>query len=444
MKINKSAFFREIPPKQSKIKKEKKEITDKFETNNLSGEINKHKKWLFMNYVAADCNLKEFQLAGIDGQETVGSDENTHIVALIDVGPEANPMDGWAGAKTFYITHDETPKKLNSPVISEHGKNLDMSDPKILKDFIVDTMKKFPADNVAIVLNDHGGGYTGAMEDSSDGDFMSVPNLHKALSEAEKETGKKIDILGFNACLMADTEAAYEFKDDADILLASEESEYGPGWNFKPMLEQSMGDSIKLLQKAMENKIDVSPEEFAKIVVKVNEENQEYIPTFSATDLRKMDPLAKSIDKLAKSILKSEEKNAIKDAVTGAESYGGPWEPYADMRDLHHIAERIEKGISDPEVKKSAKELRKTFNDAIIANEADPGKWPNAKGLHIYAPKKGSESIGYKGGYKYHELSFAKDTDWEEAIKSIGDEAGNTYSSIDPQVWPDGSPRKFE
>jgi hypothetical protein len=78
-----------------------------------------------------------------------------------------------------------------------------MSDPATLTKFIVDTVKRFPAQHVALVLNDHGGGLTGAMSDETDGGFMSVPNLHKAISDAEKQTGKKLDIVGFDACLMA-------------------------------------------------------------------------------------------------------------------------------------------------------------------------------------------------------------------------------------------------
>lgn len=275
------------------------------------------KKWLFMNYIGADCNLKQFQEANVDNQELVGSDANTHIVAMIDVGPESNPLSGeWTGCKTFYVTKDTTPNKINSPVVTSHGDHMDMSDPKTLTNFIVDTMKKFPAENVALVLNDHGGGFTGAMADDSDGGFMSTPQLGQALADAEKITGKKIDIVGFDACLMANTEVAHALKDNAKILLAAEESEGGPGWMYDGMLNKGGGMSAAIdgLQKAMEQKITVSPEQFAKIVVKENEAHQRDIPTFSATDLTKIDALTQATDKLAKAMIDSNEKPAIKTA----------------------------------------------------------------------------------------------------------------------------------
>jgi len=169
------------------------------------GAIKPHAKWLFINYVAGDCNLTEFQLKNLDQQELVGSDKNTHLVAYVDVGPKDDPFgQGWQNARTYYINKDNTPDKLNSELIAEHGR-VDMSSPKTLRDFLVDAVKKFPADHVALILNDHGGGFTGAMSDESDGNFMSVPQIKQALAEAEAVTGKKLDILGFDACLMAET-----------------------------------------------------------------------------------------------------------------------------------------------------------------------------------------------------------------------------------------------
>ena len=446
MKINKSYSFNQAGSNFQNIKNktgDKTEIKDSVDLGSKEEiPVNKHKKWLFMNYIGADCNLKSGMLGIVDNQEFVGSDENTHIVALVDVGHEPNPMDQtWSGARSFYVTHDEEGGKINSPVIAEHGDNVDMSSYKVLKNFIVDTMKKFPADNVAIVLSDHGGGFTGAIADDSDGDFMSAPHLKQALEEAEKETGKKLDILGFNACLMADTEAAYEFRNNADILLASEENEFNPGWYFQSILGENMDTSIKQLQKAISQKIDVTPEEFAKMVVKSNGEHQDKTPTFSATDLTKMEGLAKATDNLSKAILKTEEKEAVRNSIMVTEHYGGMWEPYCDMRDLHHIAKTLEKEVNDPDIKKASKELIKTFNETIIANAADPTKYPNAKGLHIYAPLDGENSMGFKNG-SYGEVGFARDTHWDEAMKSIGikDENPSRMSS-ELSLWPDGSPK---
>lgn len=422
--------------------------------------VKPHKKWLFINYVAADCNLTKLQLANLDQQENVGSDANTHIVAYVDVGPEPAPMKdatpnlqtqatpeqpdppNWSGARTLYITKDNEPNKLNSEVIEEHGKNVDMSSPETLKKFVIDAVKKFPAANVALILNDHGGGHTGAMADDHDGDFMSMPGMRKALSEAQEETGKKLDIIGFDACVMAETEVAYSLKDVGNILLASEENEGGPGWTYDDgMLRQNRAFSLSgpVLNQAIKevqgnlHKIDVSPYDFAKRVVEINEKHQEDIPTFSATDLTQMDTLKKSTDGLAKAILKTEDKQAVRDSINAAENYGGGWAPYRDMRDLHHLSKNIIAKSSDEKLKNAAGDVKKAVEKVVFANQSHPTEHPNSRGLSIYAPTSGSM------GNEYKELIFAKDSQWDEAIESLG--VQHDPNKKGPTRWPDGTPR---
>jgi hypothetical protein len=474
MEINRLNSFTQLPPGAGQVKQKETEqkVSDQVDLGSDRPAVPEgvHKKWLFMNYIGADCNLKEFQALNIDNQELVGSDKNTHIVAMIDVGPsgrgdlsemsdedKAKPSAiDWKGGKTFYVTQDSTQAKINSPVIAEHGLNVDMSNPGTLAKFIIDTVAKFPSDHVALVLNDHGGGWTGAISDDTNGGMFTMPQIKQALDDAEKVTGKKVDILGFDCCLMADLQAAYEFKDSANILLASQETESGPGWTYSPMLGGGKGEALQMLQAAMTKKIDVSPEEFAKIVVKVNEQHQKDIPTFSATDLTKVGDLTKATDTLAQAILKTDEKAEVKKAILQAENYGGGWAPYKDMRDLDHMAGLIEKAVKDPELKEAALGVKKALSEAIIANEASP-EYPNSKGLHIYGEMK-ADGLGAD----YKELKFAEDTQWDEAMDSLGKikvpggEGGNaggggqeweamtmTNLMANPPipVWPDGSPK---
>lgn len=408
------------------VKTARKESTsadnDKVEISGKKPDIPEgiHKDWLFLNYIAGDCNLTPFQLGNIDDQERAGSDESTHIIALIDVGPDLNPMDqSWSGARTYYVTKDAEEGKINSPVIAEHGQHVNMVDPKTLTNFIIENVKKFPADNVALVLNDHGSGFIGAMSDETDGrGHLNMPQIRRALEEAEKVTGKKIDVLGFDACLMADTQAAYELKDCAHYLLASEETEGGSGWTYAPMLTNVMTDAIKELQlNIRDSKINVSPEIFVKNVVRECEKHQADIPTFSATDLTKMGSLGKSIDSLARSIIETNEKDQVRGAIVNAECYAGGWSVYRDMHDLHHMAELIDKSVTDGKVKEAAQGVMDALSQAVIANEADPENYPNSNGLHIYAPTVSSSDyltmFGYKG------LRLGQDTMWDEAIINL-------------------------
>jgi len=422
---------------------------DSFESAPLKGDdgAKQPKKWLFMNYIAADCNLKRSMLKAVDDMEMVGSDDNTDIVAMIDAGPGPNPLDGaWEGARTFYVTHDETSGKINSEVLRDHGAHVDMSSPDTLREFLTDTMKRFPAEHVALIMSDHGGGFTGAMADDTDGGFMPVPGLRKAVEEAEKATGKKIDIIGFNACLMADVQVAYELKDCADIMLASEESQFVPGWSFQPILSRSIDASIEKLQRALSDRINITPEAFAKLVVEINKEHQKQVPTFSATDLKKIDGLARAVDGLAEALIGTKEKLEVKNAIMRTGGYGDGWAPYGDMHDLRFLARMIEREISDPKVKEAAKAVKESFEKAIMANEADPTKYGTSYGLHIYAPTAAAPNMGYG----YDDLRFAKDTKWAEAALSAANASASPFPSPSgkaerpavPELWPDGTPRR--
>ncbi|MCE1248553.1 MAG: clostripain-related cysteine peptidase [Firmicutes bacterium] len=420
------------------------------------GAIKPHKKWLVLNFIAADCNLTQFQVGNVDQMEMIGSDANTHIAAIIDVGPKPAPIGfgkkgpgeegesqtpptdpntiSWSGCRTLYVTKDDKMGQLNSEVIADHGQHVDMSSGDTMFKLISDAVKKFPADHIAVIFNDHGGGWTGAMSDETDGKFGKLPEIDAALKKVKAETGKDIDIIGYDACLMASTEVAYEHRNTAKILLASEESEGGAGWTYNSMLGgRTMGEALNRVQSNL-YKVDVTPREFAKIIVDVNAEHNNDIPTFSATDLTKMDQLKDAVDGLADAVIKTSDKDTVKQAIANAENYGGGWDPYRDMRDLHQLSTNIIDTTKDDNLKKAAQETVKAFEEAVFANEVNPQQHPNSKGLHIFAPTTSSLGPDYK------ELAFAKDSKWDEAVESLGVKFDPTKKG--PKVWPDGSPRK--
>lgn len=435
MKINNFPEILNLQLRAAQAGKSKKVKT------NEEKEVYPPAQWLFLNYIAADNNLTADQMNNIDQQEKVGSDVNTHIAAYIDVGHKPNPFDKeWSGCRLYYVTKDSVPKKLNSKLIKDYGIKVDMSNPNTLRDFVVEAVKKFPSKYVALILNDHGGGFTGAMSDDSDGRTMTVPQIRQALEEAQRITGKKIDILGMDACLMAETEVAYELKGVADIYLASEENEGGAGWTYDSMLGGNrIGEAISKLQKMMKSKrINVAPKDFAEIVVEVNKKHNDDIPTFSAVDLTKFNTLTAAVDVFAKAIIDTNEKEKVKEAVKKAENYGGGWAPYKDIHDLYDICQKIISSVTDDKLKSAAENVKKAVNEVVFANENNPVTKPNSHGISIYFPEK-----TYSGqiGNNYEKLAFPKNTLWDEAILAVVP-SKEQKPPEKPDVWPDGSERK--
>ncbi len=105
-----------------------------------------------------------------------------------------------------------------------------MADSATLTDFIQYCSSNYAADHYALVLWDHGGGVVGGYgyDENFGGDSMSLTEMSRALGDASVH----LDMLGFDACLMANFETCLMAAPYADYLIASEEPEPGCGWYY--------------------------------------------------------------------------------------------------------------------------------------------------------------------------------------------------------------------
>ena len=60
--------------------------------------------------------------------------------------------------------------------------------------------------------------------------------LKRVLARAHKILGRKVDLVGMDACLMTMIEVAYQLRDHARVLVGSEELEPGAGWPYATIL----------------------------------------------------------------------------------------------------------------------------------------------------------------------------------------------------------------
>jgi hypothetical protein len=112
-------------------------------------------------------------------------------------------------------------------------------------------IKTFPAPHYALIMWDHGGGWasistTPMPPAPQEGhDHMSLPKLRQAIAGALKDTGlKKLDLVGFDMCLMAQMETAAEIADLAEIMVASQAIEPGDGWPYEQILPAFGNESL--------------------------------------------------------------------------------------------------------------------------------------------------------------------------------------------------------
>ncbi len=117
------------------------------------------------------------------------------------------------------------------------------SDPDTLADFLRFCEEEYPADHRILVFWDHGGGPFGYGHDSIFGGLMSLKDIRTALKSVYTPNSSKppFEIIGFDACLMANLEVTHALDGFADFYCLSEESEPAPGWDHHAWL-QAMTD----------------------------------------------------------------------------------------------------------------------------------------------------------------------------------------------------------
>jgi hypothetical protein len=101
----------------------------------------------------------------------------------------------------------------------------DMGSGAALQAFIEWVAQEHPATQTALVLWNHGSGWSGVCQDETSGSYMSLSALRQALAN----TASQFDVINFDACLMAMYEPAYMVNGHCDYLVASEETEPGQG-----------------------------------------------------------------------------------------------------------------------------------------------------------------------------------------------------------------------
>ena len=399
------------------------ELEDLFAQQELEdAKPEAHKKWTVLHYGAGDNDVGVFIKQGVQRMERAGSSDTAHVVSMLDL-PKQNCV-------TYYVTKNHH-YGINSPVVKENGSNVNMADPDTLAQFIAWGIKKYPSDHVAVILNSHGGGSKGAIVEEYGhgfGDMMTPQKLKEAFSKAEEMTGKKVDVLGFDACLMANMESIYELKDSANYIVASEETEiagrtYGlhiPVVGDKevkiaglwPYAQVLRGLEPSLFDKLLHGKTEVTPEEFAKHIVKVASKHQKDLQTMSAIDTSKIGKVAGAVDEFAKVILEATKDldnvgilNKIKDKTKSFEN---------SSKDVYHFCELIVNSdeLQDESLKAQAKKVMSAIDEAVIAHQSEKSEYSNAHGLQMEIPK-------YNLGSDYPNLQFAKDTHWDEALESM-------------------------
>ena len=352
-------------------------------------------QWTVMVYLDADNNLEYNGLEDFNEMAAIGSTSAVNIVVQFDRidGYDYNYGD-WTSTKRYLVTKYMQPTSLNA--IMDIGE-ADMSHPQTLIDFVSWSMDNYPATNYCLVLWDHGTGWKyaesnlrkGVCEDFTNDGQLTTEELRNAIKTVTNNGANKLEIIGFDACLMGMIEVAYELKDFGQYMVASEETEPVSGWNYKKSLEVLVNNPI------------ITADQLGATFVNTYEGYEVTLATINLQDIHYI------VDKINDFGEKVVGKEIYRPLVNYAYQNVESFQDY-DFVDLYHLAQLIKGYTDDPYIATVADSLM-TYIDEVVVYEKHDSYHTNVHGLSIYLPY-------YSIDYDYRDLRFAQDTYWDELI----------------------------
>jgi len=391
-----------------------------------------------MVYMNGDNNLEEDALIDFMEMARVGSTDEVNVVVQLDrIGKYVKTDERfpyWTDTLRFRVTKGMQPARESA--LNEKLNEANMGDGKTLADFVAWAKRIYPAKRYALILWDHGQGWRGVlppidklrtMISRSGVNLLSQPAVGKVrlgfpfrtaigspfrtLSYDETDRDKlynqevqlhlqrvlkeeRLDLIGFDACLMAMVETAYAVRGVAGTFVASEELVPGTGMQYD--------DWLKLLT----TNPTMDGHALGKVLVDSFEQRygtaadgRDPNPrtTLSAVDLTKVDELAAAITALSKSLIakfKSEKSNirlARQVCSVYAPDVLGDGRDYFLHVDLARFCDELAARSRDEGIRNKAGAVSTILRSSVIRNYAGTGRRGTfgSHGLAIYFPPNG-------------------------------------------------------
>lgn len=409
-------------------------------------------EWTFLVYLAADNNLDKYALEDIQEMEQVGSSDRLNIVVFTDRG------EGWKSARRGLVLRrpEEGVQSLDPsvPTCEELGE-VDSGDPATLQNFVQWGLQKYPANRVALVLWNHGGGwrdlgstYFRSLDSStftpggsttpavstraicSDDTSNSIIYMKDVRTVLER-AGRRFDLIACDACLMGMIEVAYELKDLTPLYIGSEQLIPGAGYNYTPFLQ------------ALSANPGMSTQDFGARIIQAYGENyaSEADATLSMVDTTTLKDLVASLNQFVQQSrdAASRAENKANPYLPARENAGPPMgdpkqpDPFYDLgRFLEFVSSNNQ---FSPGVVSAAQNALSVYRRVVLSNVATMTS--KRSGLAIFFPENAS-ATDY-AAYTANNIRFAQDCAWPQFLQTyIAGGGGGGGGGMPPISGPIG------
>lgn len=354
------------------------------------------RQWTYLVYMGADNNLADMGVGDIKEMAQIGSTDEVAIV----VQAEFNTFytDEVADSSTYRGLVQKGGFEDNLATFTNIG-DVNMGSPEALADFITWGTTTYPAEHYALIIWDHGAGwkdrsprtssslFRGAVADDSSNSFMTLPELGNAVRNA----GVHLDILNFDACLMAMYEVAYEYKGLIDYLIFSEETEPGDGDPYDTILGDLSADPSMTAAQLASTIVDRYDESYVNYSATYNK-----LTTKSAVDMSRLDTVDAALLTLVQALMNDATANTVAmEARTNSQHFY-----YSPNHDIHDLASYIHDNAPDGAARDAAATLISAVQSMVYNNATNPDDAATTStGLAIYMPTASQTSASDLSAY---------------------------------------------
>ena len=181
--------------------------------------------------------------ADLESENKLASGDIQEILKVTDQPDDVNIVIETGGAKSWASTYGISSTYLeryhveNKSLVRDNQLTYaSMGLSSTLQSFIEYGLNNFPAERTGLVFWNHGGGMRGVCYDEKkNDDVLKNSEIKSAVSGALSNcgmSGKKLEWVGYDACLMAVQDIAETNSAYFNYMIASEESEAGYGWDY--------------------------------------------------------------------------------------------------------------------------------------------------------------------------------------------------------------------
>lgn len=365
-------------------------------------------KQVLLVYMVGSNLESQNALGSMDIVEMVESGYNADnlTVLLCTGGSSYWWLDGIPTDKcmVYEVSPQNSGQLLDSGSLSSNN----MSDPKVLTEFIDYGCSKYPADSYSLILWNHGGGAVLGYGADENYDYagISIGDLDNAINNTQLcKNGNKFEWIGFDACLMGMIEVGTVLSDNCNYMIASEEVEAGEGWDYgflQTMSAQVSADGLETAEDIIDAYANFYEYEAAYAA--------DY--TLSCLDLSKTGEVVNALDEFsgkAKNDLEKGQYSRLAKARNEVKTFGKLAEVgFYDTIDLYDLAGKMERLYPA-----EADKLKKSVDEMVVYSKTN---MQDAYGVAIYFPYENKdyakewlleyENIGFSENYVSFVRSF--------------------------------------